>query len=133
MQRFRKRTRSLLLKDDSSTTELLPVQAESASYDADPLKEGQDTVEEQLHKGKLVIKGWPGSASSLGNRGWEKAGLLALDSAIALIPLLFIGKSGSVRGTRTSPFKYPCSLVDNDSLEHRSNMFVGLAYRNPRR
>ena len=101
MQRFRKRTCSLLLKDDSSTTELLPVQAESGSYDATPLKECQDTVEEQLPKGKLVIKGWPGPASSLGYRGWERAGLLALDSAIALIPLLFIGKSGSVQGTRT--------------------------------
>ena len=101
MQRFRKRTRSLLLKDDTSTTELLPVQAESGSYDAAPLKEGQDKIEEQSHEGKLVIKGWPGPASSLGSRGWEKAGLLALDSAIALIPLLFIGKSGSVRSTRT--------------------------------
>ena len=100
MKRFRKRTRSLLLKDDTSTTELLPVQAESGSYDAAPLKEAQNTVEEQSHKGKLVIKGWPASASDLGNRGWEKAGLLTLDSAIALIPLLFIGKSRSVRSTR---------------------------------
>ena len=133
MERFRKGTRSILLKDDASTTELLPVQAESGSYDEAALKDSQNTVEERSHERKLVIKGWPGPASSLGNRGWEKAGILALDSAIALIPLLFTGKSGSVRGPRTSAFKYPCSLADNDSLEHRSDMFVGLAYRNPRR
>ena len=100
MKRFRKRTRSLLLKDDTSTTELLPVHAASGSSDAVPLKEGQDTLKEQSDEGKLVIKGWPGPASSLANRGWEKAGLLAVDSTIALIPLLFIGKSRSVRSTR---------------------------------
>ena len=101
MERFRKRTRSILLKDDTSTTELLPVQAESDSYDEAYLKDSQDPVKEQSHKNQLVIKGWPGPASSLGNRGWEKAGILALDSAIALIPLLFIGKSPTVRSTRT--------------------------------
>ena len=100
MKRFRKRTRSRPLKDDTSTAELLPMQADSGSYDASPPEDGQDTVEEQSHKGKLVIKGWPAPASSLGNRGCRKAGLLAVDSAIALIPLLFIGKSQSVRSTR---------------------------------
>ena len=75
MKRFRKRTRSALLKDDTSTTELLPVQADFGSYGEAPLKDSQDTVEEQSHKGKLVIKGWPGPANRLGNRGWEKAGL----------------------------------------------------------
>ena len=131
MERFRKHTRSLLLKDDASTTGLLPVQAEFGAYDTAPLKDGQDIAEEQSHKGKLVIKGWPGSASSLGNRGWRKAGLLAVDSSIALIPLLFIGKSQTVRSTRTWAYKCPCSLADKDSPEYRSDMFVGLAYRNP--
>ena len=132
MEPFRKRTHSIVLKDDASTTELLPLQAASGSYDAAPLKDGHDRVEEQSHKGKLVIKDWPGHASSLGDRGWRKAGLLTVDYSIALIPLLFIGKSQTVRTTRTRAHNCPCSLADNNSPECRGDIFVGLACRTPR-
>ncbi|CAD6588389.1 MAG: hypothetical protein ASARMPREDX12_003254 [Alectoria sarmentosa] len=89
MKRYRDHTNSTPLKDDASRIELLPIESEAGSYNSPPTNNGQDSAEGQSHKTTRLIKGWPQSFKTLKKTGWKEAGSLAVDTFIALIPLLF--------------------------------------------
>ena len=89
MEQSRNRTRSISLKKDTSRTELLPADSGLCSPS---LKNEKDSPETQLHSTTLVVDGWPQSFKTLRRAGWKKAASLAIDTFIALIPLVFVGK-----------------------------------------
>ena len=127
MKRYRDHTNSTPLKDDASRIELLPIESEAGSYNSPPTNNRQDSAEGQSHKTTRLIKGWPQSFKTLKKTGWKEAASLAVDTFIALIPLLFTGKSQTAHGTRTGVQQEQSSLADKYSIEHRGDTLVGLA------
>lgn len=101
MERFRSHTHFIPLKDDASRLELLPIESEVGSFKSSSVKNGLDSAEGQSQNRTLVVKGWPQTSKALRKTGWKKVGSLAIDTLIALIPLLFIGKSQTAHSTRT--------------------------------
>lgn len=93
MERFRTYAHFIPLKEDASRLELLPIESEVGSFNSPSRKNDQDSVDKQSQNGTPVIKGWPPTSKTLSKTGWKKAGSLAVDIFIALIPLVFIGKS----------------------------------------
>ena len=86
-------TLSMSLKEDISRTELLSVESDVDSFSLPTTKHGQDSAEGQWPHKPVMVKGWPQSFKTLREIRWKKAASLAIDTCIALIPLVFIGKS----------------------------------------
>ena len=84
---------SISLKEDTSRTELLPVVSEVSSLSYYPTNNGHDSAAYQLRDTAVAIKGWPETCKTLRKPGWKKTASLTLDILIALIPLVFVGKS----------------------------------------
>lgn len=101
MERFRSHTHFIPLKDDASRLELLPIESEVGSFKSPSIKNSLDSAEGHSQNRTLVVKGWPQTSKALRKTGWKKIGSLAIDTFIALIPLLFIGKSQTAHSTRT--------------------------------
>ena len=119
MERFRNHTHFIPLKDDTSRLELLPIESEVGSFISPSVKDGQDSAEGQSRKRTREIQRWPQSSKTLRKTGWKKAGSLTIDIFIALIPLVFTGKSQTARGPCHRTAQKRCTLANEESPEHR--------------
>ena len=89
MERFRGHAHALPDKDDASTVELLPIES---LPDQPSVRHGEDSVQEPWHNQTPAIKGWPHTPKRL-KKKWQREATLVVDIIVALIPLLFIGRS----------------------------------------
>ena len=94
-------THSITLREDTSRTELLPVKPELSTSNSYPYNNGQDIVEAQWHDRAVAIKGWPENFKTLKETRWKKTASLVIDTFVALVPLVFVGKSHMKRNNLT--------------------------------
>ena len=93
MEHYPNSIHSVSLKEDTSRTELLPAVSEVSSLSDYPTNNGHDSAADHSRDTAVAIKGWPETCRTLRKPGWKKPASLTLDILIALIPLVFIGKS----------------------------------------
>lgn len=91
MEGFRNRAYTLPDKDDASRVELLSIPSQSDLLRQPSVRDAKDSDQGPWHNQIPAIKGWPQTPEPL-MRKWRKAAILAVDVAIALVPLLFIGR-----------------------------------------
>ena len=115
MEDYPNSTHSISLKEDTSRTELLPVVSEVGSLSYFSTNNGHDSAADQWRDRTVVIKGWPETFKTLRKPGWKKAASLTLDILIALIPLVFVGKSHVARRPCTRSQKWSSSYKHDQS------------------
>lgn len=93
MEKHPDHTHTISLNEDTSRTELLPVDSDAGPFSLPTTRDGQESAEEQWHNRAMVVKGWPQSSKTLQEARWKIAASLVIDACIALIPLVFVGKS----------------------------------------
>lgn len=93
MEKHPDHTHTISLNEVNSRTELLPVYLDAGPFSLPTTRDGQESAEGQWHDRTMVVKGWPQSSKTLQEARWKKVASLVIDACIALIPLVFVGKS----------------------------------------
>lgn len=92
MEGFRSRTRTSPNKDDASRVELLPIESQPIFVHQPSTRYAGDSAQKSWHNQTPAIEGWPQTPKPL-KKNWRKGATLVVDTAVALVPLLFIGRS----------------------------------------